>query len=199
MESQPGIVLYRDNYQNVRNVLTQDQKGDLLDAIMDGGYQGDDQLVRMAFNVFDAAIRRTEERYRERCEKNAENARRRWERYQQMQADAIAYERMQMDATQTKTQTQTETQTKTPKKKNVFISPSVEEVRAYCEERGNTVDAEQFIDYYSARGWELKPGQKLKDWRASVRMWERNQRGWKDDKRGNSKDHVSDQRELYGL
>ena len=55
-----------------------------------------------------------------------------------------------------------------------FTPPTLEEVKAYCEERGNGIDPEHFLDYYSARGWELKPGQKVKDWKACVRTWERN-------------------------
>ena len=209
MGSQPGIVLYRDNYQNVRNVLTQDQKGDLLDALIDGAYQGDDQLVRMAYNIFDAAIQRTNEKYQEIREKNRENARKRWEKikekadaYDRIRSDTTASEPMRDDATQTKTETQAQAQAETHdrKKRNIFIPPTVEEVSAYCQERGNTINAEQFVNYYEARGWELKPGQKMKDWKASVRTWESNQRGWSNDgQRSNNSDRVRGQRDLYGL
>lgn len=210
MGSQPaGIILYKDNYQNVRKILTQSQKGDMLDALMDGEYQGNDQLVAMAYNIFDAAIQRTNEKYQEIREKNRENARKRWERikekadaYDRIRPDASAYEPIRDDATQTQTETQSQTQAETqkPKKRNIFIPPTVDEVRAYCQERGNTINAEQFVDYYEARGWELKPGQKMKDWRASVRTWESNQRGWTNELRGaGNGDRVTGQRELYGL
>ena len=56
-----------------------------------------------------------------------------------------------------------------------FVPPSVDEVRAYCTERGNGVDAERFVDYYTARGW-LAGKSKMKDWKAAVRTWERNDR-----------------------
>lgn len=59
-------------------------------------------------------------------------------------------------------------------KKKAFTPPSVQEVQAYCLERGNGINAEQFIDYYTARGWELSKGRKVKDWKACVRTWERN-------------------------
>ncbi len=52
------------------------------------------------------------------------------------------------------------------------IPPTVEEVTAYCQERGNGISAEEFVDYYAARGWDLKPNQKMKDWKAAVRTWE---------------------------
>ena len=35
------------------------------------------------------------------------------------------------------------------KGRKIFQKPSVEEVQAYCEERGNNVDAEQFVDFYA--------------------------------------------------
>ena len=58
-----------------------------------------------------------------------------------------------------------------------FKPPTVEEVRQYCRERNNTIDPDEFVDYYQARGWELKKGQKMKDWQASIRYWEKNQKG----------------------
>lgn len=65
----------------------------------------------------------------------------------------------------------------------VFHPPTVEQVRAYCLERENKVDAERFVDYYAAKGW-LIGKTKMKDWRAAVRTWEKNaddkaaQKGW---------------------
>lgn len=55
-----------------------------------------------------------------------------------------------------------------------FVEPTLEEVKAYCEERNNGIDAQHFIDYYSARGWELSKGRKIRDWKACVRTWENN-------------------------
>lgn len=55
--------------------------------------------------------------------------------------------------------------------------PTVDEVRAYLAELGETrFTAEAFHDYYAARGWQLKSGP-VKDWRACVRTWRRNERG----------------------
>lgn len=56
-----------------------------------------------------------------------------------------------------------------------FVPPTVDEVRAYCEERGNNIDAESFVDYYTSTGW-LVGKKPMKDWKASVRTWERNER-----------------------
>lgn len=57
--------------------------------------------------------------------------------------------------------------------KKKFAPPSLEEVEAYCKERGNTVDAAQFIDFYASKGW-LVGKVVMKDWKAAVRTWERN-------------------------
>ena len=53
-----------------------------------------------------------------------------------------------------------------------FSPPSLEEVRAYCKERGNTVDPQRFLDFYTANGWRVGKNP-MKDWKAAVRTWER--------------------------
>lgn len=61
-----------------------------------------------------------------------------------------------------------------------FTPPTLEEVKAYCEERHNSVDAERFIDYYSANGWVQGKGKPIKDWKACIRTWEKNESQKKD-------------------
>ncbi|MBR5792391.1 MAG: hypothetical protein IKY34_04725 [Ruminiclostridium sp.] len=58
-------------------------------------------------------------------------------------------------------------------KKNRFVPPSLDEVRAYCRERGNSVDPQRFLAHYEASGW-MRGKTKISDWRAAVRTWERN-------------------------
>ena len=60
-------------------------------------------------------------------------------------------------------------------KSTKFIPPTVEEVRAYCRERNNTVDAETFVDFYIGKGWMVGKN-KMKDWKAAVRTWEKNRK-----------------------
>ena len=55
-----------------------------------------------------------------------------------------------------------------------FTPPTLEEVKAYCIERNNNIDAEYFIDFQEARGWVLSNGKKMKDWKATIRTWEKN-------------------------
>lgn len=70
--------------------------------------------------------------------------------------------------------------------------PTLEEVTAYCRERGNEIDPERFISYYEQRGWTLSKGQPMKDWKSAVRYWERN-----DAKSKNKYDNDPRQREGY--
>lgn len=53
-----------------------------------------------------------------------------------------------------------------------FTPPTIDEVKAYCLERGNNVDAERFIDYYTANGWKVGKNS-MRNWQAAVRTWER--------------------------
>ena len=52
-----------------------------------------------------------------------------------------------------------------------FVRPTLDEVKQYCVERHNSVDAQRFIDFYSSKGW-LVGNQPMKDWKAAVRTWE---------------------------
>lgn len=70
-----------------------------------------------------------------------------------------------------------------------FNPPNVEEVRAYCKERNNLVDAEQFVDFYASKGWKVG-NTPMKDWKAAVRTWEKRDF----DRR---KPHLSPQEEEY--
>jgi hypothetical protein len=53
-----------------------------------------------------------------------------------------------------------------------FSPPSVEEVRAYCQERGNKVDPEAFVAFYESKGWKIG-NTPMKSWKASVITWEK--------------------------
>lgn len=64
--------------------------------------------------------------------------------------------------------------TKVSKEKS-FQPPTVENVREYCQAGGYRVDAEYFVDFYTAKGWMVGKN-KMKDWKAAVRNWTRNNR-----------------------
>ncbi len=53
-----------------------------------------------------------------------------------------------------------------------FNKPTIEEIKAYCTERNNGIDANYFFDYYESKGWQIGKNP-MKDWKAAVRTWER--------------------------
>ena len=64
-----------------------------------------------------------------------------------------------------------ENKNKNERERGRFAPPSPEEVRAYCRERNNRVNPDQFVDFYAAKGWKIG-NQTMKDWKACVRTWE---------------------------
>ena len=59
-------------------------------------------------------------------------------------------------------------------KAHIYIQPpSLEEIRSYCQERGNQVDPEYFYHYYQSNGWRVGKNP-MRDWKAAVCAWETN-------------------------
>ena len=50
--------------------------------------------------------------------------------------------------------------------------PSVEEIKQYCLQRNNGIDAEQFFDFYESKNWYVGKN-KMKNWQAAIRTWEK--------------------------
>lgn len=61
-----------------------------------------------------------------------------------------------------------------PAKPKKFQKPTIEQIRAYCEEAGKDIDAEAFFDFYEAKGWVVGRAP-MKDWKAAVRNWAKNE------------------------
>jgi len=73
---------------------------------------------------------------------------------------------------------------KDPHKKN-FVRPTLEEIKAYCQENGLCIDAEYFFDYYNSNGWKVGGKSPMKDWRATARNWARRQVSKQSENHGN--------------
>ena len=58
-------------------------------------------------------------------------------------------------------------------KRKRFSPPSLEEVTAYCAERGNKVCAKTFYDYFTESNWYDSKGKKVQNWKQKVITWER--------------------------
>ena len=62
-----------------------------------------------------------------------------------------------------------------PSSSETSIRPSAEEVAAYCQEQGYSVNAKEFVNYYNSNGWMIG-NDPIRDWKAFVRIWERNEK-----------------------
>lgn len=56
-------------------------------------------------------------------------------------------------------------------KERKFVVPTVEEIRAYCEERNNGIDPQYFWAFYDAKGWKIGK-EPMKSWKSAVITWE---------------------------
>lgn len=87
---------------------------------------------------------------------------------------------------------------KSPTKAKRFVKPTLSEIKQYCTERNNNVNAEQFYDYYESNGWKVGKNS-MKDWKAAVRTWERSEyRNVKVSKKQQAIDVVNDLMQEFG-
>lgn len=61
------------------------------------------------------------------------------------------------------------------KKRKEFIPPSLEQVKAYAEERGRPDLAKRFFDYFEAGAWHDSEGKAVKNWKQKFITWETHQ------------------------
>lgn len=76
---------------------------------------------------------------------------------------------------QTKNISNKENNNKEQREQKALSLPDLQDIISYIQENGYQVDAEQFYDYYTARGWKVN-GAPIADWTALVRNWARRER-----------------------
>lgn len=57
-----------------------------------------------------------------------------------------------------------------------FVKPTIEEVAAFIKEKGYTVNATAFWNYYESNGWMIGKS-KMKKWKAAVATWQTKEHG----------------------
>lgn len=174
----------------------------IFDYVESGAEPQLEAMPLMAFSFIRAQLDRDLESYRETCKRRAEAGRRSGEA-RRAKAEAAEQEGTKGTSVHSVQQTEQEgtkgtdndtvtvngnvnvtgnvinnrgNSDESPSKKTVtrFVPPTVEEVQAYCNERGNRVNPEAFVDFYSAKGWMVGKN-KMKDWKAAVRTWEKSE------------------------
>lgn len=59
--------------------------------------------------------------------------------------------------------------------KSRFVKPTISEVAAFCSERGNDIDAEEFCAFYESKGW-LVGKTPMKSWKSAIITWEKSRK-----------------------
>jgi hypothetical protein len=79
-----------------------------------------------------------------------------------------------------------------------FKEPTFEEVKAYCEERKNSINPGRFINFYESKGWMIGKN-KMKDWKAAIKSWESTEEKEKQIPSLQVKKSIEDKKSLGGL
>lgn len=160
--------------------LTDAEVGRLFRALMKFSATGEAPSLAgresIAFDFIADEIVRDQEAYANLCRQNAENrAQRPSTTVNDRQRNATeGYETDKVEGIRNKEIK--EIPTKVGKKKKyarTFRPPTVDEVRAYCEQRHNNVDPEYFVAYYGSQNWIKANGEPVHDWKLTVITWEK--------------------------
>lgn len=184
------MIFYKDWHEAIKGYEPEErlQAYEAIFAYAFEGVEPSDKFIKAVTALMCAAIDRDNNKYEEKCERNRRNAAARWQsgRMRSHQSHAVdAYNDNDNDngngndndnePTTNVAGDNKEKPSKEGKKKVApvtrFVKPTIEQVAAYCSERGNYVDAANFVDFYEAKGWRVG-NSPMKDWKAAVRTWE---------------------------
>jgi hypothetical protein len=165
-----SFLLYCDIIHTVEQ-LTDEQAGDLFKHILryvnDQDPQSDSVITKIAFEPIRQALKRDLEKYESIRKRNSDNARMRW--------DATASSGIPNDTKNADSDIviDSDSDKDIKKQKDVFIKPSIVQIKTYMTEIGMADVSEKWFDYYESNGW-LVGKNKMKNWKAAVRTWKNN-------------------------
>ena len=179
-----SFVLYTKYLDNIQ-ALSMEQRGMLFTSLMlyVSGQEPEemDPVTAMAFSFIKSQMDKDIEKYNETCAKRSEAGKlggRPKKQEEAKKANGFS-ENQKKQGKAKKADNEYEYEydndlLKENTKRKVFSTPTVDDVRAYCLERNNKVDPQQFVDFYESKGWMIGKN-KMKDWKAAVRTWERSE------------------------
>ena len=176
------------SYRKKLEKLSDQEVGRLVRSLLEYGETGETEELAgresIAFDFIADDINRAKAAYEERCAKNQRNIEKRYARqddtnvYDGIRTNTNVYETYQTkDNPKDKTKDKTKdnslpTNGVSDTRAKRFTPPTLDDVSAYIRERGSNVDAQRFLDFYTAKGWMVGKN-RMKDWKAAVRTWEK--------------------------
>ena len=164
----------QDEYLAKTAKLTDEEVGRLFRALMDYHANGTvadlDGRESIAFDFIREDIDKSEEAYANKCRQASEN-RRKGLNHKTTDDNDSQRPSTSVNGTDHNNINKSNVNKNNNKENKRFTPPTLQEVTDYCQERGNSVNPERFIDFYSSKGWKVG-NQPMKDWKACVRTWE---------------------------
>ena len=162
-----SVLFYRSFYDALKNIPP-DERLKVYDSIMEYGmYDRDPDLDGVALAIFLLAkpqIDANNKRYENGCKAKKKRT----------VSETEANTKQDLSECEAKEKEKEKEKVKVKDNNKIFKPPTVDDVRAYCTERGNNVDPQSFVDFYESKGWMIGKN-KMKDWKAAVRTWERSE------------------------
>ena len=170
MSGKNSFIMYADVIEYTKD-MADEQLGQLYRAQLQyaNGITPDvaDPEVKGVWRVIKHQMDINSNKYAAKCEQLKANASKR----KQMVSNAVKSKHTDSDTDTVTVSKETTPNGVVKKAASRFTPPSVEEVAAYCAERKNHVNAQQFVDFYASKGWKIGKDP-MKDWKAAVRTWE---------------------------
>ena len=177
--------MFFQNFKETADKLPDDLRLKFYDAMTDyvfNGVEPEDSLINALITAIKPSLDKTDERGGSREGAGAPKGNQNSIKNNQKQSNQSKEIKVnQNNQSFLETETETETRNRSIEKEIVkekvakaptFKKPTLDEVKAYCQERNNGVDAEKWMDHYTANGWKVGKNP-MRDWKATVRTWER--------------------------
>lgn len=171
-----SFVLY-GSWAPMVKAMTDEAAGQLLKACfaLSAGeaFEITDQTAAVIFETVKATMKADKEKYNEVSKKRREAALA--GKCKQMQANApkssdLLYESDSVSVLKEREKREKKEKEKPASRRGTFAKPTLDDVRAYALKAGLTLDADRFVDYYTANGWRVGRAP-MKDWQAAARNW----------------------------
>lgn len=164
-----SFVIYHDQ-RELFEAMTDEEAGKILKGMLrfsEGEEVVFDGALKFAWLPIKSTLERDVIKYVAKCEKNKENAAKRWNK-----KDANACDGMRPIAKHADSDSDSDSDNIKKKKREVkkFTPPSIEDISEYIKEKGYLIKAETFFFFYDARDWRTGKV-KMKNWKSALSGW----------------------------